>query len=204
MTTPGKHIAFERSILGAPRRVGPRPHEEQHGRRQRLRDHDRLHRDGARRERRRGEGQHGEREGEGEHAAAALLAEPEAVDQPVDHRDPAGERREREDRRRERGAAQRVGEAPADDACRERDRRGGHEPEVERAAQEELLAFHERRLRHQHRKPRAHAARRHRGHHLDHRGELRPERDQLGAAAQGEHLVERRAPGEPERDDGER
>ena len=45
-------------------------------------------------------------------------------------------------------------------------------------------------LRHQDRKPGPDTGQRDAGDHLDHRGELRPQRDQLSAAAQGENLVE--------------
>ncbi|HEX6530803.1 MAG TPA: hypothetical protein VF004_13380 [Burkholderiales bacterium] len=58
-------------------------------------------------------------------------------------------------------------------------------------------------MRDQHRKPRAYAARRDCGNHLDDRGKLCPQRDQLRAAAQGKDLVERGAAREADRDDPE-
>ena len=96
-------------VFGALGRSGAVRYEEQHCRRGRLRDDDQLQDERVRRKRRRRERERGGQQGERQHQVAALLPEPEAVDQPVDHRDPAAERRERDALRRERGAAKALG-----------------------------------------------------------------------------------------------
>ena len=70
--------------------------------------------------------------------------------------------------------------------------------------QQAALALRPLGLRDQHRDPRSHAGERDPGDNVDDRPELSPERDELGPAAQREHLVDRRAAGEAGEDDGER
>jgi hypothetical protein len=121
----------------------------------------------------------------------------------VEHGDPAGERSEDHGAARELGTAHAFGELPPAERCREGDRRGHREAKQECALKEEELALSQRGLRDQYGKPSADAARGYCGDHLDHRGELRPERDQLGAAANREDLVEGGAAGESDGDDRE-
>jgi len=59
-------------------------------------------------------------------------------------------------------------------------------------------------LRDQHRNPGPDSGERDAGDDVDDRAELPPEGDQLGSAAQSEHLVDRGAAGQSSEDDGER
>jgi hypothetical protein len=124
---------------------------EQHSGRHGLRDDHQLHDVRVRRERRRSERERSRDEREPEHQVAALLAEPEAVDETVDHRDPAGKRRERGGLRRERGAAEALGQAPAGNRRGHGHRRADAESEGEGAAQQELLTLAQSCLRDEHR-----------------------------------------------------
>jgi len=89
-------------------------------------------------------------------------------------------------------------------ASGEREWEGHAESEKEGAPQEELLALVTRGLRDQHGETGAHAGERYAGDHLDHRGQLRPQCDQLRAAAQREDLVDDGTPRQAEGRDRER
>ena len=74
----------------------------------------------------------------------------------------------------------------------------------QRAPQQQRLALGRRGLRDQDRQAGADAGEGDAADHLDHREELRPERHQFAAAAQREHLVDRRAAREADGDDRDR
>ena len=112
--------------------------------------------------------------------------------------------RERDTTRGNGIAAEQNREAQAERAGRDRHGQRRGEAEEKCAAKKKLLALRARGLRHQHRQTRADARQRDAGDHLDHRGELRPQRDKLGAAAQRENLVDGRAARVADRRDRER
>ena len=127
---PREHVALERMIFrarAACARCGPGGARAP----ARLATVTSFQDEGARRERRGGERQ---RCGyaSAEHQVATLLAEPEAVDQPMDHGDPSGGAASAS-LRSQRAAAERVGKPQAEQSRGERHRQRRGQPERKRA-----------------------------------------------------------------------